>query len=102
MEKELYKWNWSGSCDPAIRKFHSDTFSVGIFQWIPKESGGLKKSKAVYRVKGWTGNPEEVYFKAEQICSALNEKFKRDCSTAYLILDVEQEIKKIRQSWERR
>ena len=100
MKPEIYEWDYDGSYDPAKNQFHSDTFSVGIFQWIPKEaSEGLKKGKAVYRVKGFTGNPDEVYYKAEQICSALNKKFKRNCSTPYLILDVEQEIKKIKQSW---
>jgi hypothetical protein len=38
---------------PLIGREWSNTVSLGIFQWVYRADGhGLKKSKAVYRVKG--------------------------------------------------
>ncbi len=49
--------------------FPGATFSVSIFQWIPKASGkGLKKGKVVYRVRGRVGDAEKVYARAREVC----------------------------------
>lgn len=64
-----YEYDFSGSCRPvngqAYCKFN--TFSVGIFQWLPGKKG-LKKSPVKVRVRGYSSNPEMVYEKAREIC----------------------------------
>ena len=71
---ELGKHGYSGLCAPGgygTCPYH--TFSVGIFEWIPKTNGkGLKKSAAKVRVKGPASRELEVYIKAKQICSELD------------------------------
>ena len=50
------------------------TFSLGIFQWVPKASGkGLKRGKVIRRVYGTRDNPARAYGRARAICNALNE-----------------------------
>lgn len=52
---ELGKHGFSGSCAPGNAFAHSgqETFSVGIFEWLPKSSGsGLKRGPVKVRVKG--------------------------------------------------
>ena len=50
-----------------------ETFSVGIFQLIPKRSGaGTKRGKVVVRVKGPTSHPDEVWRRARQIAEDLD------------------------------
>ena len=76
MKKEAYKHGYSGSCSP--KDGHGvwdsqETFSVGIFQWIPKSSGtGLKKTAVKYRVKGRVEQYKAVYKRAEEICSRMD------------------------------
>lgn len=49
------------------------TFSVGVFQWVPKShSNGLKRGPVKVRVKGRCSDPELVYAKAREIASALD------------------------------
>jgi hypothetical protein len=49
------------------------TFSVGVFQWLPKSGGkGLKKSKTI-RVNGYVADAQRAYDKAEGLCDALNK-----------------------------
>jgi len=64
--KREYQWDYYGDCDPAHRKPHGyETFSVGVFQWLPKSSGkGLKKGNVQSRVSGSVNSPQEVYDKA--------------------------------------
>jgi hypothetical protein len=51
------------------------TFSLGIFQWLPKAGGkGLKRGKVVQRVKGQTSEPEPAYERARAIVVELNAK----------------------------
>lgn len=99
---EDFEWDYDGACMPSNEKSDHNfrTFTLGIFQWIPKATKkGLKRSKVVSRVKGNSFDPDIAVKKAQQICAVLNEKFKRGVATAYLILNVEDEIKKIKQSW---
>jgi hypothetical protein len=71
--KKAYQWDYEGHYDPARRQqFHSNTFSVGIFQWLPKKSGGLKKGTVHKRIRGFTSQPQEVYDKAIAECNRLN------------------------------
>ena len=70
--KQVNKHDWSGNCMPGSDFVSSSTFSVGIFKWVEKKSGGLKKSRVVHRVYGRTANPEAVYAKAGEICDALD------------------------------
>ena len=77
--KDLYRYDYSGSCAPGEGEHITGgqhTFSVGIFQWIPKSSGvGLKKSAVVTRIKGYTSNPEDVYKRAEEACDRLDRQY---------------------------
>jgi hypothetical protein len=69
--KQLGKHDYSGNCAPTNKYCIWETFSVGIFEWIPAKFG-LKKSKVKVRVSGSTYEPEEVYAKAEEICKQLD------------------------------
>ena len=60
----------SGICGPNSPW---ETFSVGVFEWVPRGSGkGTKRSKAKVRVKGPTRTPEMVYAKAREIADSLD------------------------------
>ena len=71
-----YKHDFSGSyapCNGAVRS--SNTFSVGIFQWIPKASGkDLKKSAVKFRIKGNVSEADKIYKKAKEICKMIDER----------------------------
>lgn len=48
--------------------------SARIFQWIDKADGkSLKKSKAVYRVKGPAHKWQEINNRAEMLCEFMNK-----------------------------
>ena len=50
-----------------------EVLSVGIFQWIYRVDGrGLKKSKAVYRVKGPAHRWQEINERARALCDVWN------------------------------
>lgn len=70
------KHYYSGSCSPDEEGRHISgqiSFSVGIFQMVPKASGkGLKKTGAKVRVIGYCHDPEAVYKLADEICLALD------------------------------
>lgn len=75
--KKEFAHDFSGSCNPERLSDHSVwlpvTFSLGIFQWLPKASGkGLKKSAVKYRVRGFTYNPKPVHRRAEDVCDILD------------------------------
>lgn len=72
-EKE-YHHDFNGECAPGnLNYFSNETFSVGIFQWIPKTSGkGLKKSSVKFRIKGFCSNPEKVYDAANRFCDLMD------------------------------
>lgn len=60
-------WDYYGMCTPGERGHTwNKSFSIGIFQWIPKASGkGIKKGKAVKRVHGLVTEKKSVFKKAE-------------------------------------
>jgi hypothetical protein len=48
------------------------SFSVGVYQWLPKASGkGLKKSRTI-RVQGYVEDPQAAYARAQELCDQLN------------------------------
>ena len=74
-EKKAGEWDFDGSCAPGGSYAGWQTFSLGIFQWVPKSGGkGLKRSKVTRRVKGYTSQPEEAFAKARTIVAELNAK----------------------------
>lgn len=82
--KKAYKHDYSGSCVPGSVNISytksgkhytgQHTFSVGIFQWLPKSSGkGLKKSAVKFRIKGNVNDAEKVYKKAKECCKMMDD-----------------------------
>jgi len=75
-EATHYTWDFEHPAADTLERF--DTFSVGIFQWLPKAGGkGMKMSKGIARVLGYAAEPERVYDKAVQICARLNREGAR-------------------------
>jgi len=70
-------YDYDGACKPGPNGegvwAGQHDFSVSIFMWVRKAYIGLKKAKAVYRVKGAVSNSEAVYRRAEDICDFLND-----------------------------
>ncbi len=65
-----YRWDFSVDSRESVKD--SVTFSVGIYQWIPKNGrNGLKKSKTI-RVTGYVADPTSLYAKAEELCALFN------------------------------
>lgn len=74
-EKKAGQWDYSGSCAPARHEsgYHGmSTFTLGIFQWIPKSKKGVKKANVQIRVVGKTSDPRIAYERADHICRDLN------------------------------
>ncbi|HEY2588403.1 MAG TPA: DUF4304 domain-containing protein [Tepidisphaeraceae bacterium] len=70
-------YQWTFDRTPFGDHDEFSTFSVGVYQWVPKSSGkGLKKSKTI-RVVGYVVEPDKVYERAEQLCRQLNESGAR-------------------------
>ena len=77
MEKQQCKYGYFGGCTPRENFFTPcNTFSVGIFPFVPLSSGKgtkRKRGKIVVRVKGKTSEPKKVTDKAKEIISLLEE-----------------------------
>lgn len=74
---EAGKHYYFGNCDYSNRGGFPPgmiTFSVGIFQMVPKagRTNQLKKTAAKVRVTGYCSHPEEVYKLADEICQQLD------------------------------
>ena len=81
IRKKQYMHDFDGDCGPGGKDAGGYiTFSVGIFQWIPKASskGGLKRAPVKYRVKGFIANPGPVYERAREICADFDKRFKNN------------------------
>lgn len=66
---------FSGACAPGSTIYTYNTFSLGIFEWIPKTglgAKGLKKSAVKVRVKGPVSREADIYRMAKQICAELD------------------------------
>lgn len=76
-EPREYLFDWDGACKPSgsAYAYISRTFSIGIFQWIPAKGGGLKKSKVLKRIKGYSSEPQKVYDEAERTCAHYQQAF---------------------------
>ncbi len=67
-------FEWSFERSPCDANSRYTTFSVGVFQWLPKASGnGCKKSRTI-RVIGYVSAPFDVYQKATELCGRLNRE----------------------------
>lgn len=65
-------FEWAFDQNPWDANTAAATFSVGVYQWLPKASAkGLKKSKTI-RVTGYVAEPARVYEKAQELCERLN------------------------------
>ena len=75
---KAYEYDWDGRCRPGGSDPGWETFSVGVFQWIPKAGGkGLKRGPVVGRIRGYSADAEDVYRDADQLCKELDAKWKR-------------------------
>jgi hypothetical protein len=72
-----FEWDFYGDCAPDESRpgVGWKTFTLGIFQWLPKASGkGLKRGKVIFRVKGTRDNPALAYSQARAFCAELNRE----------------------------
>ena len=71
--REAGKHDYSGYYGPNTARYWPNTFSVGLFQWMPNKDGGdLKKGKVIARIFGSPFTPDEVYAEAERCCDLLD------------------------------
>lgn len=66
---------FDGECIPG--KAHAygvnhKTFSVGVFEWLPKYRKGLKAGKVKVRVRGLTADPDPCLKRAAEIAAQLD------------------------------
>ena len=69
------KHEYSGCCKPinGIAPCNAQTFSVGVYELIPKKSGkGFKRSAVKVRVRGNVSDEKRVYEMAQNICKMLD------------------------------
>lgn len=87
MDKKAFQYDYYGEFDPN-HNLHPyarhETFSVGIFQWLPKSNGkGLKKSAVIKRIRGLCSNPQDVYDKAKNLCQDMQKSWDHRAQTVY-------------------
>ena len=79
-------WDFDGGCKPKMDSgptAMNATFSVAVFQWLPKSSGnGLKRSKSIKRISGPIRDVEMVYARAELFCAAKDAEQARAATSA--------------------
>ena len=64
---------FDGICAPGTKCGRWATFSVGIFQAVPRARGGrCKRGPVIYRVKGSMSRPEKVFARATEICRLMD------------------------------
>ena len=81
-EPKAYEYSFSGQCAPKgndeVSRHSSGlntTFSLGVFQWLPKSKGkGLKKGKGVKRFRGLCSDYGIVKAKAQAYCDEMNKE----------------------------
>jgi hypothetical protein len=75
-------WDYDGVCRPTESDVQAcyETFSLGVFQWIPKAGGkGVKRSAVVKRFRGSMTNPQDiqaVYRKADEFIEKMKNEAK--------------------------
>lgn len=84
-----YEWDWDGEAldwarmddgQPSIVRSYAnfETFSVGIFQWVPRKNGkGLKRAKAVSRLTGFINAPDDCFRAAREAVEKLNAQQRK-------------------------
>jgi len=71
--KEVGKHDYSGEYEPGKSRHRSQTFSVGVFEWLQKsDRKGLKRGAAKVRIIGSSCYPDAVYAEAERCCDLLD------------------------------
>jgi hypothetical protein len=65
---------YNGAHAPVQGQIHwNTTFSLGIFEWVPKVNGKeCKKGKVKVRVRGLCNNAPGVFNVADRICKELD------------------------------
>lgn len=73
---KAYQWDFENKQSThAIKNGNAfcNTFSVGIYQWIPKSTRkGLKKTGAIIRVVCSSNNPKPGLVRARALCDYMN------------------------------
>ena len=73
---EVGKHGYEGACAPGggvSCSWNQETFSVGIFEWVPRSCGkGVKRGKVKVRVSGPVDMPERVYARADAVVAELD------------------------------
>jgi len=74
MNREVGTHAFAGVCAPDEEDAACwETFSVGVFEWVPTAGGtGVKRGKVKVRVRGEVGRAEQVYAKAQEIIALLD------------------------------
>ena len=81
-EKRAYLWDFDGACAPGEDGQSPvfvgwETFTLGVFQWVPTKDGAhLKKGKVVRRIKGRTHDPAPAYEAARAECARRNAEVR--------------------------
>lgn len=64
---------FAGALDPGEASSRWETFSLGVFEWVPRSSGnGAKRGPAKVRVVGPTAHPDIVRARAQEIAEQLD------------------------------
>jgi hypothetical protein len=74
VEPVAFQWTYDRSAWDD--RPEASTFSVGIYQWLPKAAGGLKTPTTI-RVNGYVADAAAVYAKADELCERLNREGAR-------------------------
>ena len=67
-DRQVYYWDFDKSAWDS--RSHARTFSVGVYQWIPKTSGNELKKSGTIRVLGYISDSAAVYAKAADVLPA--------------------------------
>lgn len=70
--KEAGKHGWSASCAPGGGSYSYNTFSIGVFQWIPRSRDGVKRGPVLVRVRGSSASAQKMFDRANEIAEQLN------------------------------
>lgn len=72
-------WDFYGACAPQVfadgrvQRVQSETFTLGIFQWVPRARGkGTKPGLVQRRIRGRSDNPLRAFADARQFCDENN------------------------------
>ena len=72
MKQESGRHAFDGACRPHSSATSHETFSLGVFEWVEKKHGGLKRGPVKVRVSGRCVDLELVEAKAAEIAAELD------------------------------